>query len=156
MARLRESFCRLCKLLSAGLLAAGALAGQQPQAGAQPSPIRLTLEEALQRARQNSVVFQAAVTEAGIAREDKRQAIAALLPSVNYNNSAIYTQSNGAGFVRFIANNAVHEYISQGNVHEALDVAGFAEVRRAAALAAAAKSREEIASRGLVVTVMQS
>jgi len=58
--------------------------------------------------------------------------------------------------VRYIANNAVHEYISQGNVHEVLGVAGIYEVRRASAGAALARARAEIASRGLVVTVVQS
>jgi outer membrane protein TolC len=120
-------------------------------------PLRLTLEDALQRARQNSTTYQAAVTEAKIAHEDKKQAVATLLPSVNYNTSLIYTQSNGPGSnVRFIANNSVQEYISWGNVHEALDVAGFAEVRRAAAVAAVAKAQAEIGSRGLVVTVVQN
>jgi outer membrane protein TolC len=119
--------------------------------------VRLTLEDALQRARRNSVVFQAAVTDAAIAHEDKKQAVAGLLPSVNYNNSAIYTDGNGVnGNVKFIANNAVHEYISQGNVHESLDVAGLADARRASALAAAARARQEIASRGLVATVVQN
>ncbi len=86
------------------------------------APLRLTLADALDRARQNSVVYQAALTDARIAHEDKKQSVAALLPSVNYNNSAIYTQGTGVDDqVKFIANNAVHEYISQGNVHEALD-----------------------------------
>ena len=49
---------------------------------------------ALNRARKNSVVYQAAVTDARVAHEDKKQAVAALLPSVNYNNSAIYTEGN--------------------------------------------------------------
>ncbi len=121
------------------------------------APLRLTLADALDRARQNSVVYQAALTDARIAHEDKKQSVAALLPSVNYNNSAIYTQGTGTNDqVKFIANNAVHEYISQGNVHEALDLAGIAEARRTAALSAVAKARAEIASRGLVVTVVQS
>jgi outer membrane protein TolC len=138
-------------------LACAATLAQQNSASSPATPIRLTLEDALQRARQNSVEYQATVTEAKIAHEDKRQAVATLLPGVNYNTSMIYTQGNGPGNnVRFIANNAVHEYISWGNVHEALDVAGFAEARRAAALAAAAKAREEIGARGLVVTVVQS
>jgi outer membrane protein len=129
----------------------------QQAVSSETSPIRLNLADALERARKNSVVYQGAVTEAQIAREDKKQAVAALLPSVNYNNSAIYTQGNGVdGQVRYIANNAVHEYISQGNVHEVLDVAGIAEARRADAIASAAKARAEIASRGLVVTVVQS
>ncbi|HEY1678591.1 MAG TPA: TolC family protein [Candidatus Sulfotelmatobacter sp.] len=120
-------------------------------------PMRLTLDDALRRARQNSVPYQSAVTDAGIAQQDKKQAIAALLPSANYDNSAIYTEGTGINHqVKFIANNAVHEYFSQGNVHESLDVAGFAEARRASALAAAARARQEVASRGLVATVVQS
>jgi len=147
LAILRFSVC-----LVLGLLLVALLAAQQDS-----RPLRLTLEDALQRAQKNSTTYHAAVTDAGIAREDKRQALAALLPSVNYNNSAIYTEGNGVDSnVKFIANNAIHEYISQGNVHEALDAAGFAEARRASALAAAARARQEIAARGLVVTVVQS
>lgn len=131
-------------------------------AGGQQTPtnslqLRLTLADALDRARSNSVIYQAALTDAKIAHEDKKQSLTTLLPSVNYNNSAIYTQGTGTdGQVKFIANNAVHEYISQGNIHEALDVAGIAEARRTTAIAAVAKARAEIASRGLVVTVVQS
>jgi outer membrane protein TolC len=122
-----------------------------------PAPLRLSLDEAIQRARKNSVVYQGTVTEARIAHEDKKQAIAGLLPSVNYNNAAIYTDGTGRdNQVKFIANNAVHEYISQGNVHEVLDVSGVAEARRAAASAAAAKARAEVAARGLMVSVIQA
>lgn len=135
-----------------------------PQASAAPAPpLRLTLQEALERARRNSVQFQAAVTTSGLAREDRTQARNALLPTATYNNSAIYTQ--GTGLVNqvnpsippviFIANNAVHEYISQADVHEAIDVAAVANFRKAAAAAAVAKAQAEIASRGLVVTVVQ-
>jgi outer membrane protein TolC len=121
------------------------------------APLSLTLEDALARARKNGTVFQGALTEAAVAREDKTQARDALLPSVNYNNQVLYTQGNGPGTtVRYIANNSVHEYISQANVHEALDVAAFADLRRTSAAAAAARARAEIASRGLVVTVVQS
>jgi outer membrane protein TolC len=121
------------------------------------APLRLTMQDALARARKNSVVYQGAVTDASVAREDKNQARDALLPSVNYNNSAIYSQGIGRPpTVRFIANNAVHEYLSQGNAHEVLDVAAVAELRRAGATAAAARARTEIAARGLVVTVTRS
>jgi len=144
----------LCCGFCAALLAISAVAQDQPAA---PQPLRITLADALNRARSNSAVYQAALTDARIAREDKKLAITNLLPSVSYNNSAIYTEGTGApGQVKFIANNAVHEYISQGNLHEALDVSGIAEARRAAANAAVAKARAEIASRGLVVTVVQS
>ncbi len=133
-----------------------------PANAADAAPLRLTLQDALDRARKNSVQFQAAVTNAGLARQDSRQAFDALLPSVTYNNSAIYTQSAGpvataaTGVpVVFIANNAVHEYISQGNVHEAIDAAMVANFRKVSAAAAVAKWQAEIASRGLVVTVTQ-
>ena len=126
------------------------------------APLRLTLQAALDLARKNNTQYQAAVTNSGLAREDRTQARDALLPSVAYNNSAIYTQSAGPGLtthtgvpVVFIANNTVHEYISQANVHESIDVAGYAAWRRASAAAAVARAQAEIASRGLVVTVVQ-
>jgi len=163
-----------CALLCAAQEPTPEAASQQPtpeavsqQQSAQPTtgsaaPIRLTLQDALDRARKNSVPFQAAVTNAGLARQDRRQAFNALLPSVTYDNSAIYTQSAGpiataaTGVpVIFIANNAVHEYVSQANVHEAIDVAGIANYRKVSATAAVAKWQAEIASRGLVVTVTQ-
>ena len=131
---------------------------QDTQRGtAKPSPpLRLTLQDALAFGRKNSTQFQAAQTDAALARQDRYQAATALLPSVNYNTQALYTQSNGPGNgVRFIANNAVHEYVSQANVHEVLDLASVSNFRRASAAAAVARARAEIASRGLVVTVVQ-
>jgi outer membrane protein TolC len=109
----------------------------------------------LDLARKNSTQFQAVLTEAGLAREDRVQARDSLLPGVGFTTSALYTQPNSLGAVKYIANNAPHEYISQGNVHQQLDVASVASYRRTAALAAAAKARAEVASRGLVVTVVQ-
>ena len=141
---------------------ASAQQSDKPANAAAAAPLRLTLQDALDRARKNSVQFQAALTNAGLARQESRQAFDALLPSVTYNNSAIYTQSAGpvataaTGVpVVFIANNAVHEYISQGDVHEAIDVAAVANFRKVTAAAAVAKWQAEIASRGLVVTVTQ-
>ena len=116
--------------------------------------LKLTLQDALERARKNSVPFQAALTDSAIAHQDRFQAGAALLPSVTYNNQAWYTQGHNNAPI-FIANNAVHEYVSQGNIHESIDLAGVSSFRRASALAAAARARAEIASRGLVVTVVQ-
>src|SRR5271170_4599170 len=86
----------------------------------------LTLRQALALAKQNSVQFQAVLTDSRVAQQDGRQALATLLPTATFNTSAIYTQSIGPGLgVKFIANNAVHEYISQGNVHEVLDAASM-------------------------------
>jgi outer membrane protein TolC len=131
-------------------------AQQQSLAATATSPVlRLTLEDALARARKNSVQFQAAQTDAAIARQDRYQAAAALLPSVVYNNQAIYTKVNRGNPV-FIANNGAHEYLSQGNVHESIDLVSISGFRRASAASALAKARAEIASRGLVVTVVHS
>ncbi len=128
---------------------------QETAPGASPA-LRLTLEDALARARKNSTPFQAALTEAAIARQDRYQAGAALLPTVTYNNQAIYTQLNKNKEVSFIANNGAHEYISQANAHESIDLVSISVFRRAASAAAVAKAKAEIASRGLVVTVVQS
>ena len=129
-------------------------AAQQTATGASPT-LRLTLEDALARARKNSTQFQAAQTDASIARQDRYQAGAALLPSVTYNNEALYTQLSNNN-PRFIANNAAHEYVSQANVHEFIDLVSISAFRRASAASALAKARAEIASRGLVVAVVQS
>jgi outer membrane protein TolC len=127
-----------------------------PDSTAKMNVERLSLQDAIERARRNDPQFQSAQTDAGIAREDRVQARDGLLPSVVYNNSGIYTQANrGPLGVIFIANNAVHEYISQGNVHEALDAAMVMNYRRVSAAAAVARARAEIASRGLVVAVVQ-
>lgn len=163
-------------LAGAGLLFASMCAGQQPDAPApqpQPSaklaqaptvtpsapgaPLRLTLQDALSLARKNEPTYRAATTEAGVAKEARAQARDALLPALNFNTSVLYTESNqGPVGVKFIANNAPHEYVSQGNVHESLDFAAWEKYRGSAAQAAAAKARAEVASRGLVVTVVQN
>ena len=136
-------------VLSLSTLALTASAFAQQPASPWSAPLRLTLTDALERARKNSVVYQGAVTDARLAHEDKKQATAALLPSVNYNNSAIYTQGTGVNnSVIFIANNGVHEYISQADIHEALDVAGIAEARRADAAAASARATRHSAPGG--------
>lgn len=118
--------------------------------------VEISLAKAIELARANSTVYNAALTEAGSAHEDRTQARDALLPQVSYNNQYLYTQANQLGQVRFIANNAVHEYVSQGNVHESIDLAAVAAYRKVAAAAAVTRAKAEIASRGLVVTVVQS
>lgn len=160
-------------LIAAALCLCGAAVcvAQEPGQGAKPttaqnpaqsaSPagtaLKLTLQDALDRARKNSVAFQSALTDSAIARQDRFQAAGALLPSVMYDNQAWYTQANKnvPGTPIFIANNAVHEYLSQANIHESIGLADVSDFRRATALAAAAKARAEVASRGLVVTVVQ-
>jgi len=86
------------------------------------APLTLTLRDALHRARANNPQFQAALTELGVAHQDVVQGRAALLPNLSYNMQYLYTQGNGTASNApiFIANNGVHEYIAQGNVHQAL------------------------------------
>jgi outer membrane protein TolC len=135
-----------------------------PQTGATTSsaaasaPLTLTLRDALQRARANNPQFQSALTDLGVAHQDVVQSRAALLPNVNYNMQYLYTQGNGTGSNApiYIANNGVHEYIAQGNVHQAVSAQTYAEYRRTAAAEAVARAKSEIAARGLVVTVVQT
>lgn len=157
--------------LATTAMCCGALstAAQQPSPAPAEAPLTLTLQDALQRARANSVPFQAALTDQGLAHEDKVQARAALLPNVGYHNDFTYTQPAGAptgsanpgevasaSIPRFIANNSVHEYLSQGVAEEIIGVTQVADYRRARALEAVARAKAEIATRGLVLTVVQN
>ena len=119
-------------------------------------PLVLTLQDALARAKANDPQFRSALTDLGVAHQDTVQSRAQLLPNVNYNMQYIYTQGNGTATGRFLANNGVHEYIAQGNVHQALSPGMFAEYRKTAAAEALARAKSEIATRGLVVTVVQA
>lgn len=138
-------------------LACQAQAPTPAQSGNPPTaPVVLTLADALQRAKINNPQFQAAVTEMGLAREDRYQARAGLLPSVDYNNSFLYTQGNGTATGRYVGANGVHEYISLGVAHETIGATEVFDYQRTAAAHALAKARTEVAARGLVVTVVQA
>ncbi|MBV9609760.1 MAG: TolC family protein, partial [Acidobacteria bacterium] len=119
------------------------------------APLTLTIADALQRARAYNIEFQTAMVEAAVARQEKNVARAALLPSVHYNNQFLYTEGNRTPSGVFIANNGVHEYLSQGNAHEDIGLAPLAEYSRASAAEALARARAEVATRGLVATVNQ-
>lgn len=132
---------------------------------AQPN-LLLTLDEAIRRAQANEPSYAAAVAESRAAGLDKSIARAGLLPDVTLHNQGLYTQPNGlvnqagqgAGSQpspRFIANNAVREYASQGMVNETLGLAQVAGVRRANAASALADAEMEIARRGLTATVTE-
>jgi outer membrane protein TolC len=93
----------------------------------------------------------------GVAHQGLVQSRAGVLPSVGYNMGYLYTKGiPGTNNPIFIANNAVNEYLAQGNVHENLSLQAFADYRRAAAVQSLAQARAEIAARGLVVTVTQA
>jgi outer membrane protein TolC len=156
-AHLRLRVVLLCGIVSNGLSLASAQEANQTQTAANSAgPLTITLQDAVARARANEPQYRAALTQYGVARENTVQTRAAMLPNVNYTTSYIYTQGNGAGGPRFIANNGVHEYLSQGNAHEVLSLQNVADYRRARAEEALAKAKSEIATRGLVVTVVQA
>lgn len=145
----------ICVFLAVFVFAHG-LGAQPPASPASAtSSVQLTLQEALRLARENNAQFQAAQADGRLAREDRVQARAALLPGINYNNQFLYTQGNGSPSGRFIANNAVHEYVSQGNAHEVVSVQQFADYRKAGAAESVARAKAEVAARGLVLTVVQ-
>src|SRR6266851_7620246 len=120
------------------------------------APLTLTLQDAVARARANEPQYHAALTDYGVARQNTVQARAGLLPNVSYTGQFLYNQGNGTSTGRYIGANGVHEYISEGNVHQSLSLQNAAEYRRSRAEEALAKARSEIAARGLVVTVTQA
>ncbi len=127
-------------------------------------PVAITLEEAIHRAQANEPGYAAAMANSRLAALDRTMAKTALLPSVVYHNQYLYTQPNGlqnqAGqgaapqpAPKFIANNAIREYASQGMVDEVIGVGAVAGVRHANAAAAFALAQLEIAQRGLAAAV---
>ncbi|HEX4135241.1 MAG TPA: TolC family protein [Bryobacteraceae bacterium] len=142
------SFC-----LSGLVLALAVTASAQTPA---PAPLTISLQDALARARQYGTQIQSANINAAIAREDRTQAKAATLPSLNAFNQFIYTEGNGTPSGVFVANDGVHIYNEQAQVHEELlSLARHGEIRRAMAAEAVAKAKAEVALRGLNATVIQ-
>src|SRR5262245_18649771 len=66
----------------------------QPQGQAAPPPV-ITLQDALDRAKMLDAQYQLAATNASLAREDRKQAKAALLPGVTASTQYLLTQGNG-------------------------------------------------------------
>jgi outer membrane protein len=128
--------------------------GPNPQASER---LTLTLQDAMQRARQYSQQIYSANIAAQLAHEDTAQAKAALLPAAEGQSGYIYTQPNGTASGVFVPNDGVHVYIDQLNLHaDVYDRAKRADYRRTIAAEAAAKARKDIAERGLVATVSQN
>jgi len=143
--------CLLCCTLP---LVAGAALAQTPQAPV--SPLTITLQDALSRARQYAGQIQSASLNIAQAREDRVQAKANTLPSVNAFNQFIYTEGNGTPSGVFVANDGVHVYNEQAVVHEeVLAQLRHGEINRAMAAEAVARARADVAARGLNFTVAQ-
>src|SRR5664279_465432 len=124
-----------------------------------PTPaLTLTLQEAMERARANSQQLLSADIAARMAREDKVQAKAALLPSVNWENGFSYTQSNGPdNSLTFVTNDGPRVYTNMANVHADVYAPGKrADYQMAIAAEAVARAKIEIAARGLTAVVVQN
>ncbi len=118
--------------------------------------IMVTLRDALERARKYGGQVQTADLAVRLAREDRAQAKAALLPTLNAFNQFIYTEGNGTPSGVFVANDGVHIYNEQAVVHQDLfSIARRGELRRARAAEAVAQAKRDLAVRGLNITVTQ-
>ena len=147
------------------LTSAAGLAGTSFAQAVKPtSSVVISLSDAIHRAQPNEPAFANALAAQKTARIDRYLAKAALLPSVTYDNQVLYTQPNGKltqgvqGGTEpapiFIANNTIHEYISQASINETIGLKHFADAQVAAANAARASAELEIARRGLVSSVV--
>jgi outer membrane protein TolC len=144
----------------------------QTPVAAQPAPVSasapatgtpITLDEAIRRAQLSDVAFRTAAADKSIAGYEKTIGRSALLPGVTYLNQYLYTKGveplpagTPSTAPIFIANNAIHEYISQASITETIGVARVADYHRLSAEAEAAAARQEVARRGLVATVITS
>ena len=160
---------RSCLVLMTGLSAGLQATGQDPSSlnaqneNAVANPPLITLDEAIHRAQANEPSFATAAANNRLAALDRSIARAALLPGVTYHNQYLYTQGTGlptsssqgpaTPAPRFITNNTVHEYVSQGVVDETIGLTEVAGARRANAAAAIAAAELELSRRGLVATV---
>jgi outer membrane protein TolC len=132
-----------------------ARAAAQPAAVQTPVP-PLTLQAAIAQARENQDLYRSAVANAQLAREDRVQARANLLPAISAFTQYIYTQPNGTPSGIFVANDGPNVYTLWGTAHGDVIAPGkWAEYRSAGAAEAAARAKVDIAIRGLVATVVQ-
>jgi outer membrane protein TolC len=117
----------------------------------------LTLQAALDQARLHSQQFLQANYAALLAAEDRKQARAALLPSVTEFSQFIYTEPNGTPSGVFVSNDGPKVYNTWLNVHGDVYAPGkWAEYRSAAAAEAVARARRDVAARGVTSTVVQN
>lgn len=123
------------------------------------APLTLTLQDALERAEKYSPQFQAAVTATKMARANVTQARATLLPSADYTTQELLTQGNGiVPTGRYVTNDGVHVYRAWGVFRQTFSADTFtlAGYRAATAAEEMTRAQQEIAQRGLKVTVTQA
>lgn len=155
-------------LASCGLTSPVMVAQTTPQPVSPGRAVSITLQDAIARSRTANNAVAAAQTIAGVAEAQRRIARAALLPTAVYHNQVLYTQAQKATTstvnptgtttspVRFVANNVVHEYISQGVATELIGGTSVTTYLRSGVDLAIARAQLEIANRGLVATTVST
>jgi outer membrane protein TolC len=146
----------ITRLAIAGLLVAAPAIAQPAPAGAQ-ADAPMTLQAVLEQARVNSQQFRAAQLASDLAVEDRKQAKAALLPSINGFGQYIYTQPNGTPSGIWVPNDGPNIYAMWLNVHgDIFSLQKWSEYKSAAAAQAVARAKADVAARGLVSTIVQN
>jgi outer membrane protein TolC len=139
---------RFCCFILAWTALAGSAAAQAPP---------LTLQDALAQGRANALQARAAINAADLAAEDRKQARDTLLPSLSAFAQYIHTQPNGTGSGVFVANDGPNVYTTWLTVHgDVFNAGSWASYRSAAAAEAVARAKADVASRGLVATIVQN
>jgi len=126
--------------------------------GSSAPPVVITLQDAIERARQNDAQFQSTVADVDIARGDVTQAKAAELPAFSATTAYIGNQAGPNPTGRFVSMDGVNMYREWAGLHQEFSANTFtrAPVNRARAAQAVAEAKLEIARRGLVVTVTKN
>ena len=131
------------------------LSAQQQPPPAPGETLTITFADALQRARQYGADLLTANIAALLAREDRIQAKAAMLPQTQQVDEFIYTQPNGTPSGVFVPNDGPHIYYVYAQAHEDLSYARRAEYHRAQAAEAIAQAKADLAARGVFATLAQ-
>jgi outer membrane protein TolC len=122
-------------------------------------PVTLTFKDALALAEKNDPGVLAAAGDAASANEDRRQARAALYPSLSGRSEYLGTEGNGKlAESRFVTNDGVHVYREWAVVHQDLSPGTLSGsgVQRASTTEALARAKLEVARRGLAATVTRN
>ncbi len=142
-----------------GLTQTVSLSASTQSSATKEAPLTLTLKDALALAEKNDPTMLAAGSDALAASEDRKQARAALFPTVSGRSEYLGTQGDGilpSG--RYVTNDGVHVYRDWAVVHQDLSpgLLSRVAVQRATAAEAVARAKVEIARRGLAATVTKN
>jgi outer membrane protein len=125
------------------------------------APVVITLQDALDRAKQNDLTFQTSIADAAVAAGDRAQAKASMLPTISYSTQYLGnspTPNNVLPNGRFVSLDGTKMYRAWGIAHQDLsaNVLLGTTLHRAQAAEVAAQQKLEVARRGLALTVTRS